>query len=117
MGTRTKAKETFPSGLQCSNTSATITISASESDKLFIYPTPNNGTFNVSYYNSSNTNTKRNISIYDAKGAVVYKKEFAITGFYTLLPVNLQAASRGDHFVIIFDAEGKRLAVGKVHVK
>jgi Peptidase family M1 domain/Secretion system C-terminal sorting domain len=110
-------KETFPSGLQCSNTSATVTITATESDKLFIFPTPNDGTFNVSYYNSNNTSTKRNISIYDAKGALVYKKEFAITGFYTLLPVNLKAASRGDYFVIIFDGDGKRLAVGKVHVK
>jgi Peptidase family M1 domain/Secretion system C-terminal sorting domain len=110
-------KETFPSGLQCNNTSATIIITAAESNKLFIFPTPNNGTFNVSYYNSSSTNTKRNISIYDAKGALVYKKEFTITGFYTLLPVNLQAASRGDYFVIIFDAEGKRLAEGKVQVK
>jgi hypothetical protein len=71
----------------------------------------------VSYYNSSNTSTKRNISIYDTKGALVYKKEFAITGFYTLLPVNLPAASRGDYFVTIFDGEGKRLVVGKVHVK
>ncbi len=110
-------KETFPSGLQCSNTSATITIAASESDKLLIYPTPNNGSFYVSYYNSSNTNTKRTIAVYDAKGAVVYKKEFAITGFYTLLPVKLQSASSGDYFVIIFDAEGKKLAVGKVQVK
>jgi Peptidase family M1 domain len=110
-------KETFPSGLQCSNTSATITVTASESNKLFIFPTPNDGTFNVSYYNSSNTNTKRNIAVYDTKGALVYKKEFAITGFYTLLPVNLQAAGRGDYFVLIFDAEGKKLAAGKVHVK
>jgi hypothetical protein len=110
-------KETFPSGLQCSNTSATITITATESDKLFIFPIPNDGTFNVSYYNSSNTNTKRNISIHDAKGALVYKKEFTIAGFYTLLPVYLQAASRGDYFVTIFDGDGKRLAVGKVHVK
>jgi Peptidase family M1 domain len=110
-------KETFPSGLQCSNTSATITITTTESDKLFIFPTPNDGTFNVSYYNSNNTSTKRNISIYDAKGALVYKKEFAITGFYTLLPVYLQAASRGDYFVTIFDGDGKRLVVGKVHVK
>jgi Peptidase family M1 domain/Secretion system C-terminal sorting domain len=110
-------KEIFPSSLQCSNTSTTITITASESDKLFIFPTPNNGNFNVSYYNSSNTNTKRNITVYDAKGALVYKKEFAITGFYTLLPVKLQAASSGDYFVVIFDAEGKKLAVEKVMVK
>jgi hypothetical protein len=110
-------KETFPSGLQCSNTSATITITASESNKLFIFPTPNNGTFNVSYYNSSNTNTKRSILIYDAKGAQVYKKEFTITGFYTLLPVNLQAASRGIYVVVIFDVEGKKLVEGKVYVR
>ena len=45
------------------------------------------------------------------------KKEFPITGFYTLLPINLQAASRGDYFVIIFDADGKKLATGKVHIK
>ncbi len=110
-------KETYPSSLQCSNTSATITITATESNNLYIFPTPNNGTFNVSYYNNSLTNTKRNISIYDAKGALIYKKEFASTGFYTLLPVNLQATSSRNYFVIIFDAEGKKLAVGKVFVK
>ena len=108
-------RETFTGGLQCTSTSATITITASESNKLFIFPTPNNGAFNVSYYNSSNTNTKRTLSIYDSKGALVYKKEFSITGFYTLLPINLQAASRGEYFVIIFDADGKKLATGKVH--
>ncbi len=110
-------KEIFPSGLQCSNTSATITITASESNKLFIFPTPNNGSFTVSYYNSSNTTTKRTVAIYDAKGAAVYKKEFAINSAYTLLPINLQAVSRGDYFIIIFDAEGKKLAEGKVQVK
>jgi Peptidase family M1 domain len=110
-------KETYPSSLQCSATSATITITATESDKLFIFPTPNNGNFSVSYYNSSNSSTKRSISVYDAKAALVYKKEFAVTGYYTLLPVNLQAASSGNYFVIIFDAEGKRLAVEKVMVK
>jgi Peptidase family M1 domain len=110
-------KETFPSGLQCSNTSATVTITATESNKLFIFPTPNNGTFNVSYYNSGNTNTKRNIVVYDTKGALIYKKEFPITGFYTLLPINLPAASRGIYVVVIFDADGKKLVEEKVQVK
>jgi hypothetical protein len=110
-------KETYSSGLQCSNTSATIAITALESNKLFIYPTPNTGTFTVSYYNSSNSNTKRNITVFDTKGAVVFKKEFSISGLYTLLPINLQAASRGDYFIVVFDAEGKKLTEGKVQIK
>ncbi len=110
-------KEIFPGGLQCTSTSASLSITVAESNSLFIFPSPNDGTFKVSYYNSSNVNTKRNIAIYDTKGAIVYQREFTFTGFYTLVPINLQAASRGDYFVVIFDADGKKLAEGKVQVK
>ncbi len=110
-------KEIYPNSLQCSNTSATTSITASESNKLFIFPTPNNGSFNVSYYNSSISNTKKTVTIYDTKGTLVYKKEFPTSGFYTLLPINLQAASRGNYFVVIFNAEGKKLVERKVFVK
>jgi hypothetical protein len=110
-------KETYAGGLQCSNTSATVAITAVESDKLFIFPTPNDGTFNVTFYNSSNANSKRFVSVYDAKGALVYKKEFAISGYYTLLPINLKNASRGYYFVVVLDAAGKKLKEGKVFVR
>jgi hypothetical protein len=113
----TTVKETYTSGLQCSNTSATVVIAAAESNKLFIFPTPNNGTFNVSYYNSSNTITKQSINIYDAKGALVYKKDFTVSGFYTLLPIKMQAVSKGIYFVVIYDVANKKLAEGKVQIK
>ena len=110
-------KETFPSGLQCSNTSATIAITATESNKLFIFPTPNNGSFTVSYYNSSNITTKRTVAIYDAKGASAYKKEFTINGNYTLLPIKLQSVSSGIYVVVMFDEAGKKLVEEKVLVR
>ncbi len=109
-------KETYPSSLQCNSTTATLAITASESNQLFIFPTPNNGTFKVSYYNSSITSTKRSIAVYDEKGAQVYKKEFDITGAYSTQNVQLKRPSAGIYVVVIFDINGKKLVEGKVLV-
>ena len=110
-------RETSANGLLCLNTTATVVITATESNKLFISPSPNNGSFNVSFYNSTGINAKRSISIFDAKGALVYKKEFIVTGYYTLLPVNIKTLSSGNYFVLLFDAAGKKLGEGKVQIK
>ena len=112
----TTVKETFAGGLQCTATSATVTITVAESNKLFISPSPNNGNFKVTYYNSSNTNTKQNIIVYDSKGAQVFKKEYVVNGYYTLLDVAMPKAVSGNYFVIIFDTNGAKLAEGKVQV-
>ncbi len=111
-------QETFSnSSLVCSNQSAIVTIDAIESSKLFIFPSPNDGRFTVSYFNSEGTSTKRKIAIYDSKGASVYNAEFPISGPYTLLNINLEKAARGLYFVVIGDATGKKLAEGKVHIR
>ncbi|MEO5945483.1 MAG: zinc-dependent metalloprotease family protein [Chitinophagaceae bacterium] len=111
-------QETFSSpSLVCSNQSALVIIDAIESSKLFIFPSPNDGRFTVSYFNSDGTSTKRKIAIYDSKGSSVYNAEFAISGRYTLLNINLEKAARGLYFVVIGDATGKKLAEGKVHVR
>ena len=109
--------ETYPSGLQCSNTSATVTITAAESSKLFIFPSPSNGSFTVSYYNSSYINTKRSIAVYDTKGALVYKKEFTISNTYSIQNVTLVQSSTGYYMVVLFDADGKKIIEGKVLIK
>lgn len=112
----TTVKETFTGGLQCTTTSATVVITVAESNKLFISPSPNSGKFKVTFYNSSNTNSKQNITVYDTKGALVFKKEYAVNGFYTSLDVVMPEASSGNYFVIIFDKDGTKLAEGKVQV-
>ncbi|HEX4877637.1 MAG TPA: T9SS type A sorting domain-containing protein [Chitinophagaceae bacterium] len=111
-----RIQETFPGGLVCSNQSAVVNIDATASTRLFIFPSPNDGNFTVSYYNSSATSTQRTISIFDGKGALVFNGKFPVSGPYTLIPINLQKAQTGIYYVVVGDATGKKLAEGKVHV-
>lgn len=110
-------RETWPSSLFCSSLSPVVTITANVSDRLFIFPSPNDGNFSVSYYNAGLTNTQRRIRVIDSKGAVVFDQLFAISGPYTIIPVNLTRASRGLYYVVVGDAAGQKLAEGKVHVR
>ena len=111
-------QETFASPtLVCSNQSSIVTINAVTSNKLFIFSSPNDGRFTVSYYNNGGATTKRKIAIFDSKGAVAYNREFSITGPYTLLNINMENASRGIYYVVVGDASGGKLADGKVHIR
>jgi hypothetical protein len=114
---RVRIAETFPGGLTCSTESADVTIVAPESDKLFIFPSPNNGKFTVSYYNASGATSQRRIVIVDSEGKKVYDRIFPVSGAYTLLNIDLRTASRGIHIVQVGDATGTRLASGKVHIR
>ncbi len=111
-----KIQESFASGITCFNESPVVVITATTSSKLFIYPSPNNGLFMVSYYNNSGSGTSRTVTVYDSKGAKVYGAKFPITGPYTLLEIDLRPAQQGVYYVIVGDANGKRLADGKVLV-
>ena len=110
-------QEAFSSGLVCSNQSGPVVIGATVSSKLFIFPSPNDGNFTVSYYNEGGASAQRKITIFDSKGAMVYNRQFSITGPYTLIPINLQSGSRGIYYVLVGDAGGNKLADGKVHVR
>ncbi|HWR33093.1 MAG TPA: zinc-dependent metalloprotease family protein [Chitinophagaceae bacterium] len=110
-------QETWPSTLVCSNLSPVVTITATPSDNLFIFPSPNDGRFTVSYYNNGGASTKRTVAIFDSKGSLVYSREFNITGAYTLIPVDLQTDNTGIYYVVVGDASGKKIATGKVHVR
>ncbi|HRG91564.1 MAG TPA: zinc-dependent metalloprotease family protein [Chitinophagaceae bacterium] len=114
---RVNILETYGSGLSCSNQSANVVIDATISDKLFIFPSPNDGRFTVSYYNNGGTSTQRRIIIHDTKGARVYDRQFSITGAYTLLPIDLRLVNRGIYFVSVGDASGAKLVEGKVHIR
>lgn len=97
--------------------SSLFTVDASISSKLFIFPSPNDGQFSVSYYNNGGASTQRRIVIVDSKGSMVYSRQFSISGPYTLLNVDMPQASTGIYVVEVFDNGGKKLAEGKVHVR
>lgn len=99
----------------CNNESQVLSITAEASERLFIYPSPNNGRFTIAYFNSG-ASTSRNVAVYDARGALVFQNQFAIGQPYQLLPVNIQFAASGIYMVILRDAEGNKIITGKVMV-
>jgi len=111
-------QETFTGPtLVCSNQSAIVTITPTKSPKLFIFPSPNDGRFTVAYYNDGGTSTKRTIAIFDSKGGMVFNSKFDIAGAYTLINIDMQTDNTGIYYVVVGDANGKKLATGKVHVR
>ncbi len=114
---RVNVQEVFTSGLVCTAQSQEVIINAGVSNKLFIFPSPNDGRFTVSYYNNSGSNTFRTITVYDAKGALVYTNKLPVSGPYTLLSVDIRPKQSGIYVVVVGDEAGKKLAQGKILVK
>lgn len=101
----------------CVSDPASITIDAGVSKDLFIFPTPNNGNFTVSYINEGAASNDRYLRVVGMLGQIVYSEKFTVTGLYTLKNVNLRNAATGDYVVQVMDMNQKVLAVGKVQVR
>jgi subtilisin-like proprotein convertase family protein len=102
----------------CTNTTNTIEIADSVSNRLFIYPNPSqNGQFSVSYYSLKNNILPRVLTIYDSKGALVLKQSYTLFKPYDKMNVDFARLSRGVYFVNLLDRSGKRLATGKLVVE
>jgi hypothetical protein len=112
-----QVSERWPSDLVCTNRSAIVAITANDTAKLIIYPNPNYGQFRISYYNPSGVHDLQVITIYDSKGAMVYRKRLTPAGIYTLVDISMIPGTSGFYSVIVSNEKGKRLAIGKVIVQ
>ncbi|RYZ24406.1 MAG: T9SS type A sorting domain-containing protein, partial [Chitinophagaceae bacterium] len=101
----------------CTSVSNSVTIGDSAMAQLFIYPNPNNGTFQVRYYNAPGQSKSRMLVVYDAKGALIYARNYSVTGMYERMDVSLPGASRGMYVVALLDESGRRLAVTKISIR
>ena len=100
----------------CVNTSALFRIADSVSNKMFVYPNPNAGLFQVRYYTAPNNPQAKMITMYDAKGAVVLRKNYTVTGPYDQLSVNMNGYGKGFYLLELSDQTGRRIATAKVIV-
>jgi photosystem II stability/assembly factor-like uncharacterized protein len=101
----------------CTGTSNSVTISDSVNNKLFIYPNPNNGNFQVRYYAGPNDRNAKSIAVFDSKGARVFSQRYSITGPYDRMAVDMRYASSGVYLLVLFDNNNKRIASARVLVK
>ena len=97
----------------CDNISNTLNITDSVSNTVFIYPNPNDGQFVVQYFNG-NSNETRTITLFDSKGARVYKKSFAVSTAYEKMEVIARKLAGGTYLLLLSDANGKKISTGKV---
>lgn len=102
----------------CVGTSNTIVLRDSANTELFIYPNPNNGSFQVRYFNSVDnpfSGTTRNLVVYDSKGARVYTQAAIITpSTFGAMNINLTNQPAGVYHVELVDGRGNRLKTAKI---
>ena len=101
----------------CNNTSNILSIRDSASTKLFVFPSPNNGRFTVSYHNPPGTPTQQTLAIYNSKGEKVYHRKLAVNGAYELHDIDLTSRAGGIYYVVLGDPTGKVLADAKVVIQ
>ena len=85
---------------------------------MFVYPSPNNGRFQVRYYFDAQgaNSTTTFVNIYDEKGARVYTRPFTPGAGYGQMNVDLGTYGRGVYRVDLVDGKGNRLKTGSVMV-
>jgi hypothetical protein len=104
-------------GAGCTALSNAVTINATPSDRLWIYPNPNTGRFQVRYYtNNIQLGFNRILRVYNQAGQVVYEHAFVITGAYGRMDVNLSQLPSGVYEIKVLDAPygNVQLAIGRV---
>lgn len=97
-----------------------VAITATPSAKLFIFPSPNNGRFTVSYYtdiSGTNTNLKQQITIYDTWGRRVWNKEYSVSQAYQLHDIDMRGFGGGVYYVVLRDVFGNKIKTGEVVIK
>jgi hypothetical protein len=60
---------------------------------------------------------KNILTIYDSKGALVYKKEYTLNSPYQPMDADMSRNRGGIYRVVVNNAAGKKLAVGEVLIQ
>ena len=101
----------------CISVPASITIADSVSNKLWIFPSPNNGQFTISYYNPGGGVTTQQVNIYDGMGRRAYTNIVTVTQLYQLIKVDMRRNSAGVYRVVMRDSSGKKVKTGTVEIR
>jgi len=105
----------------CVNKSNSLTIFAEGSDRLWIYPNPTSGAFQVRLYHSGERAEKRVVTIYNTIGQVIESKEFVlVAGLPAYYQMNFDlgggATAKGAYVVKVADQYSGRVVSGLVMI-
>jgi subtilisin-like proprotein convertase family protein len=89
-------------------------VDSATTNKLFIYPSPNSGRFQVRYYNQGKAGSV--VNIYDEKGAQVLSQRFGANTAYQAMNVDMTGFGKGIYRVDVLSSNGSRINTGSVLV-
>ncbi|HEY6062077.1 MAG TPA: HYR domain-containing protein, partial [Chitinophagaceae bacterium] len=98
----------------CKATSAAMVVSGQPSDKIWVYPNPNAGVFQVRFFNAANEPV--NLNIFNSAGQKVYTKAVITNLSYTEIDVDLNKVPAGTYLVEVINSTGKIIGAKKVSV-
>jgi hypothetical protein len=106
----------------CVNNSNQLSISAEGSDRLWIYPNPTSGAFQVRLFYSGERSEKRVVTLYNSIGQVVESKDFVlVAGSPAYLQMNFNlgsgATAKGPYVVKVANLYNGRVVSGIVMVQ
>ncbi len=100
----------------CVATSGNIVVSGQPGENLWVYPNPNQGVFQVRYFNMNNEALVLNI--YNALGQRIYQRNFVTTTAYTRMDVDLGTRfSEGVYIVEVVNSAGKQVGGRRIIVR
>ena len=102
---------TYTDGNGCSKTSDAMVVTGEPSDKIWLYPNPNFGVFQVRFFNSNNEAV--NVGIFNSVGQQVWTKAVTTGLAYSKIDVDISNLSSGEYNVVVFNSAGKRVGVKK----
>ena len=114
---------TTPAPAGCTSSAALagkLTIGAEASDKLWIYPNPTPGAFQVRLYYSGLLTERRKVSIFNSTGQLIQEKEFTldnITSSYLRMDFDLSALAAGTYIVKVNNLNTEKIVTGLVIVQ
>lgn len=100
----------------CVNSSADFTVTRQPYGRFYVYPNPNNGIFQIRFYNSQNEQVT--VRMFDSKGAKIYEKQSGTSFPYSSIVIDLTTTlSEGVYMVELIDSKGVRKGVQPVVIQ
>jgi hypothetical protein len=99
---------TAPTG--CVGTSADLVISAQQSQYVWIYPNPNNGIFNVRFFNRPGD--EATVKVFNTLGQEVFNRKIRTAAAYSTILVDLRSGkilTSGVYTVVLYDSKGVKV--------
>lgn len=99
----------------CEGLSNELVITGAQSDRLWIYPNPSSGQFQVRLYSSGNPTEQRVVSVFTSTGQLIDRKKFTLTntnGPYLRMDFDLSKAAPGTYLIKVEDRYNKVITSG-----